>query len=196
MGLISATHSTLRGQSRKRSARAASQRGMVNSRARAARPPLVHISIRTNLMTTRNTLMRVGNAFFATCATNGSTTQVQKGNVAVQSMVPNIATTPTDARRHWSEGWQELRKLEDGVHKIGICSLRGNTLQPDVYRPLLQKAFAQKIIGQDQYKRMMYTLRYGADLFIDQDALALLPDRIFRRNYPSAYENSASKITL
>ena len=76
------------------------------------------------------------------------------------------------------------------MHKIGICSLRGNTLQPDVYRPLLQKAFAQKIIGQDQYKRMMYTLRYGADLFIDQDALALLPDRIFRRNYPSAYENS------
>lgn len=83
-----------------------------------------------------------------------------------------------------------MRKLEEAVHRLGICALRGNTLQPDFYRPLLQKAFAQNIIGQDQYKRMMYTLRYGADLFIDQDALALLPDRIFRRNYPSAYENS------
>ena len=85
-----------------------------------------------------------------------------------------------------------MERLQADVAKSGVKVLRGNSLDFDFFRPLLQKALQQTVISPDQYKRMMYTLCYGADLFIDRDLLAQLPRRVFRRNYPSAYENAAA----
>lgn len=67
----------------------------------------------------------------------------------------------------------------------------GNSLQPDFLMPLLRKAAKADTISVDRYKRMMGVLRFGEDLFIDQQYLAShLPARVFRANYPSAYENA------
>ena len=75
----------------------------------------------------------------------------------------------------------------------GVTALRGLTLRRDLYVPLLQKAVRTQAVTPDRYGRMMNTLRFGADLFIDREALrATLPARVFRRNYPTAYDNRAA----
>ena len=105
------------------------------------------------------------------------------------------ATTPTRPQTgsHWSEGWARLEELERRVYKEGTHVLPGNTLNADFYIPLLQKALRSSTISSDQYSRMMSLLRFGATLFIDRDYLtSKLPLRIFRRNYPTAYENKAA----
>lgn len=92
--------------------------------------------------------------------------------------------------RHWSEGWAELEALQQQVLRQGTSVLRGNTLNSDKLVPLLQKAVRAGTISSDRYRRMMDQLRFGADLFIDREyLLSHLPPRVYRRNYPTAYEN-------
>lgn len=69
----------------------------------------------------------------------------------------------------------------------------GNTIKADNLYPKLRRALSEGIISVDQYSRMMSRLRFGAELFIDQQYLREhLPARSFFRNYPTAYENAAS----
>ena len=77
------------------------------------------------------------------------------------------------------------------MYSNGTRALAGNTLRGDVLVPLLQKAVRADTISPGRYDRMMNLLRFGADLFIDQEYLAThLPKRTYRRNYPTAYENA------
>ena len=82
--------------------------------------------------------------------------------------------------------------MQEQVWKQDTRVLRGNTLRHDKLIPLLQKAVRESTLSPDRYSRMMSLLRFGADLFIDQEyLLSHLPPRVYRRNYPSAYENKA-----
>ena len=108
-------------------------------------------------------------------------------------MATTTATTPTSVTRHWTEGWSRLEALQREVHQRGIGVLQGNTLNVDKLVPLLMKAVTASTISTDRYNRMRTTLRYGADLFIDRSYLVdHLPARVFRRNYPTAYDNKAA----
>ena len=122
------------------------------------------------------------------------------GNAWQPTMGGGTATTQTRQRteshsservvRHWSEGWAALETLGEDVYKHGTRVLPGLTLQVDKYIPLLQKAVQSSNISLDRYRRMMNLLRFGADLFVDQEYITTqLPTRIFRRNYPTALEN-------
>ena len=84
-------------------------------------------------------------------------------------------------------------ELQRRVYESGIGSLPGSTLNTTKLVPLLQKAVRASTISPERYDRMMSLLRYGADLFIDQDYLRQhLPARVYRRNYPTAYDNVAA----
>ena len=75
----------------------------------------------------------------------------------------------------------------------GTQALAGLTLQHDKLVPLLHKAVRADTISPDRYRRMMNLLRFGADLFIDREFLLLtLPTRVYRRNYPTAYDNKVA----
>ena len=66
----------------------------------------------------------------------------------------------------------------------------GNTLKHGKLVPLLQKAVRGNTITSDRYSYMMNQLRFGASLFIDREyLLSHLPSRVYRRNYPTAYDN-------
>lgn len=83
--------------------------------------------------------------------------------------------------------------LQAAVEERGVRALPGNTLNGDKLVPLLQKAVRSDTITPDRYRLMMDQLRFGTDLFIDRGYLLdHLPPRVFRRNYPSAYDNKAA----
>ena len=70
-------------------------------------------------------------------------------------------------------------ELQRRVYESGIGSLPGSTLNTTKLVPLLQKAVRASTISPERYDRMMSLLRYGADLFIDQDYLRQhLPARV------------------
>ena len=109
------------------------------------------------------------------------------------------ATTPKNATKrssesgHWSTRWDEFEQLRARVYREGAQSLPGNTIRADNLYPKLRRALTEGVISTDQYSRMMSRLRFGAELFVDQEYLREhLPARSYFRNYLSAYENAAS----
>lgn len=79
------------------------------------------------------------------------------------------------------------------MYREGAEALPGNTIRASNIYPKLRRAFSEGIISAGQYSRMMSRLRFGAELFIDQEYLHKhLPARSFFRNYPTAYENAQS----
>ena len=133
---------------------------------------------------------------FATCATVGSLTKVPAGGASPLHTGGTIVPTQPSPTRHWTEGWTELVALEQAVWKTGTQALSGLTLKHDMLVPLLLKAVRAETISLDRYTRMMNLLRFGADLFIDQEYLLReLPARVYRRNYPTAYDNKVA-VTL
>ena len=106
------------------------------------------------------------------------------------------AAMPQSATRHWREGWTELEALAQKVELSGTQELPGCTLRHEFLIPLLQKGLRSNYLLPAQYRRMMNLLRFGADLFIDKEYLNdHLPSRVYRKNYPSAYENKVAVTT-
>jgi hypothetical protein len=108
-------------------------------------------------------------------------------------MVGTTATTQTNVTRHWSEGWKELERLGQLVETEGACALPGCMLKADFLLPRLAKAHAIGVLDKFRYERAVNVLTRGADLFVDQEYLkSHLPSRVFRSNYPTAYENKGA----
>ena len=83
--------------------------------------------------------------------------------------------------------------MRQRVYRDGAKTLPGNTIKVDNIYPKLQRAFHEGLISPDQYSRMMSRLRFGAELFVDQEYLLKhLPARSYFRNYPTAFENAQS----
>ena len=106
------------------------------------------------------------------------------------AMAGTTATTQTNATRHWSEGWKELVRLEELVATEGVGALPGCSLRPSFLLPRLHKAHASGVLSLERVTRAVSVLTRGADLFVDKQYLnSHLLARLFRSNYPTAFEN-------
>ena len=78
-----------------------------------------------------------------------------------------------------------MEALQNAVRKHGVVALPGNTLQPSVLTPLLQKAVRGGFISPEAYGRVSDALRFGFRLSVDFQKI-LASGKRYYRNYPSA----------